>query len=337
MANAWEREIIRGMRNKWCRNHADPRAERFHLIFWHPNDEVEDEKFAPLRRLDRQSKLYIIGHSAKGADSIYSDPIYLSEGETKPAKRGLTATYLAQLLYFCLRDSDAALWLDPTSPYLSQQRRRLKICVPACYSAAGKYDAGKRWQAPFIERLMYCLINDFSKVLCCDVQGALGIVVPMPGRAGSAIAHWLARDVTGAGASGFHKRHIVGMGIWPSHKPSRDYKRMVVLDTSRLLRKQLAGERTFSVKTLSERERYRRTDEQGLAEVACEMASLILAVERLSLSVRQQAGFLLHAIKTGALSCSDLERYHQRQLAVVLPSGEAKVEEEKPVSGPLAT
>lgn len=69
-----ENILLQAMIHKWKKNHHDPRGERIHFIFAHPDDFKEncdtiptllyfrDMKYAPLKQLTAHSHLYLIGH-----------------------------------------------------------------------------------------------------------------------------------------------------------------------------------------------------------------------------------------------------------------------------------
>lgn len=189
-----QKKIIKGLTQKWKEEANDPHAERLHIIFLSPNDTFVDEKFAPLKKLNHKGRIYIVGHCEPGSNAIQSDNVYLlrdaktNEVIKRHQRHAYTAEFLGKILIYNLNIEDRDLLIKrdydlrhPENYLLHNMNRRLRICVPSCYSGTDKMDkSGEFVSYSFCHQLLNYLMNEQPYILKCDVVGALGLVAPIP-------------------------------------------------------------------------------------------------------------------------------------------------------------
>lgn len=189
-----QKKIIKGLTQKWKDEANDPDAERLHIIYLSPGDTFASEKFTPLKNLNHRSRIYIVGHCQPGSNAIQSDNVYsLTDVKTKEVikryqRHSYTAEFLGKILIYNLNKEDRNLLIRrdhdlryPENYLLHNMNRRLRICVPSCYSGTDKMDKdGSLVSSSFCHQLLNYLMNEEPYLVKCDVVGALGIVAPIP-------------------------------------------------------------------------------------------------------------------------------------------------------------
>lgn len=257
-----QKSIITGLTIKWKRTQSDPHGENIYIIYLDPNDEVDDPKYHPLAKCDNYSKIYIIGHCHPGSAYIYSDPVYskheneqtllLTHKNSKNKEsRAFKFDKIGQILAVNIKNKDVILKRDEVTESFNSMARRLRICIPSCFSGVDKIEKednneNQMVKKSFAYRLFDYLTNDMIKQLVkCDVVGSTGYVVPLPTQSNifniSTFVN-LMKVIFNyeIQATDFHKRHCLVDNnklstIFPRHKPQNmDYKLSFVipLDTN---------------------------------------------------------------------------------------------------------
>lgn len=235
-----ERVILEAMISQWKKNHNDPNGDKINIIYMNETDKSSNAKFAPLQSITQKSRIYVIGHCKPGSDNICSDPTGKEKKVTAFSYQKIGDTLLDNIVNpDIIRDVDEHLTTEDASFfYPNTAARRLRICVPACFSAASaKGDAD--FNDSFCHKLAKYLFNHrkenvtnqpaVSRILICDVVGNTSYVIPIPLHANASIfeiASYLSTDKTNPTSSGFHKRHYENVTdiFSKTHQPEINYK-----------------------------------------------------------------------------------------------------------------
>jgi len=250
------KRITDGLTARWKEKHGDPNGERIHIIYLDARDNDPDlAKFDPLKNVDNESLIYIVGHCSPGSNYISSDPVYETgeiDPETKQPKKSKERFSYEEISLILLQNIKSEEVVFPYSKVISGKahldslNQRLKICIPSCYSAVDSVDEnGKVTSASFSEKLLKAItVDSVSSVIKCNLIGAKGFLVPAATESGVLNSIRLLLHTTlptgwvDAPALGFHKRYwrVDKSGpfstLVPEHKPDTEYKVMYFLSNS---------------------------------------------------------------------------------------------------------
>lgn len=225
-ASTQEKAIINGIKHKWKRDQNDPEGERIHIIYMHPDDPSDSEKFKPLKLADNLSKIYITGHCKAGADVIQSDAGIYNENypgyDAENEQVGFGSRHITNIL--------AENLSKQTMENPQSLNRRLRICVPSCHSGVNQRKDNGEVEKAFSYKLAEKLFENGVK---CDVVGYRGYVVPVPSEPDiyDFVNFMQEKEIS---QPGFHKRHFLVEGhklftSIPSHQPNVNYKQEYII------------------------------------------------------------------------------------------------------------
>jgi len=318
-ANAAEKNILAGMKAKWAAANDDPQCERLHIIYLQEGDQPHHPKFAVLNNVDRMAKIYIVGHCAPGANSIYSDDVYARHGRKNEKYAKFSFVDLVRILMLNI-DNQEIVVPDKQLAYqpLMSKSRKLKIHLLACNTATDdKTILGNVKKTSFASKFAYWAHNAFNATLVCDIIAVDGFLIPVGTKPDliNALQYILGSN---AFEPGFHRRYMQTpysrgnfsfnfFNYLPEHKPDFRYKVLFAPSphTSAL---QVVQQDIQHIK-LDIHDADNRAIEQNNGERTLQLIQHILRMDELS-HLHTEAEKTRNGIRTGNINNADIVKAH---------------------------
>ncbi len=318
-ATSMEKDILAGLKAKWAAANDDPKCERLHIIYLEEGDQPHHPKFTVLNHVDRMSKIYIVGHCAPGANSMYSDDLYVNHGRKNKKYAKFSFVDLVRILMLNIDDQEIVV-PDKQLAYLPlmSKSRKLKIHLLACNTATDdKTIFGTVKKPSFASKFAYCAHNAFNATLVCDIIGIDGWLIPVGTKPDliNAVQYILGSNTF---EPGFHRRYMqtpYARGNFnfnfftylPEHKP--DYRYKVLIAPSPQTSAQQVAQQDIKHIKLGVHDANNRAIEQNNGERTLQLIQHILRMEGLS-HLHVEAENTRNAIRTGNIKNSDIVKAH---------------------------